>query len=111
MSHTKEPWRVHIYSDARNHEIYGGKHQIAEVTNYYTTPEHSDRAQDEANAERIVACVNACSTLKDPEKEIKALIDAARGLLKRRNVLNEPEEIALASALAPFESLKTEGGE
>lgn len=40
---------------------------------------------DEANAARIVACVNACEGLADPEKDIPSLLEIARLFIERCN--------------------------
>jgi len=68
--HTAEPW-------IRKHgtRIYAadGEWFIAQTT---ISPSHPAGAQDEANATRIVACVNACKGLADPEAAIREAREA-----------------------------------
>ena len=60
--HTKEPW-IFDAPDADFSGIIIGRHGGEVVDGEFT----------EANARRIVACVNACAGMDDPEKEIAAL--------------------------------------
>ena len=60
--HTKEPW-IFEAPDADFSGIIIGKHGGEVVDGEFT----------EANGRRIVACVNACEGMGDPEKEIALL--------------------------------------
>ena len=67
--HTPEPWSLGRSANAIN---------SADATRAVarTLYRDSDGGVAEANAERIVACVNACKGLKDPVKSIRAIIEA-----------------------------------
>lgn len=45
------------------------------------TSQNKTNAEIEANARRIVACVNACEGIADPEKAIPALVEACHEAL------------------------------
>lgn len=67
MKHTKEPWRVHLL-DRRT--------MIAsDVENGYLAETRHIHSGDieEINARRIVACVNACTGMKNPVEDIAEL--------------------------------------
>lgn len=74
LYHSIEPWRTedktHIFSAECHYEI-------AAVCN-----EHGETScrEDRINAERIVACVNACACMVDPEKEIAELRQVVKNL-------------------------------
>ncbi len=54
-AHTKEPWRAEPYSDPQWAIFYGERGlRVIALTS---------QGNDEANAKRIVACVNACAGL------------------------------------------------
>ena len=69
MSHTKERW----YNEG-NRVYDAEKHEVAVATK----AEPSLRKHAVKRAARIVACVNACANLPEPEKNIKQLVEAAR---------------------------------
>lgn len=79
--HTPEPWKI---TDPDQNGLYGvwsfdGRHCIAE--GLYLE-----------DARRIVACVNACAGMADPENEILSLraeIDRAYSMLEAHNVPRE----------------------
>lgn len=60
-AHTPEPWRVAIHAPAGLVKIEADKIVVA------------DTIRNEANATRLVACVNACAGMTDPAQEIAAL--------------------------------------
>ncbi len=63
QQHTPEPWYI---NDLWPFLIWSKQGQIA------TTKETVDYTEEEAaNARRIVACVNACQGIEDPEKFIE----------------------------------------
>lgn len=73
-AHTPAPWVAvspHPGQFAivpENRQKHAPTHTLAYVRDF--------QANDEANAARIVACVNACEGLSDPVAQIKALRDA-----------------------------------
>ena len=99
MKHTKEPWSVcgcgkcdqildsgkRPIASVESGEIgdsypairpvgssIGGKYEAyTEFIPYGEIPEK----EAEANAARIVACVNACAWMENPEKQIKSLLE------------------------------------
>jgi hypothetical protein len=69
-NHTKEPWEVvpTIYSE--HLEIRDiDRRLISVVASQYP----QGAKTEDANAQRIVQCVNACADMKDPAKEIAQL--------------------------------------
>jgi hypothetical protein len=73
MSHTKEPWFLHregfstVYVEAR---IDGGLVQEVAACG----PANEGAEQQEANARRIVACVNACAGIPTSDLEDQTFI-------------------------------------
>lgn len=79
-SHTLEPWFL-----SGQYRIMGpseesgyGPESVARVR---AKQEYRHAEVDAANAARIVACVNACRGMIDPEQEIRALRQRAEGAL------------------------------
>lgn len=69
MKHTKEPWEVHESNlvDERVWQIYQkgcGASIIAMTGNW----DKAHKDEEEANAKRIVECVNAMTGIEDPAK-------------------------------------------
>lgn len=62
MNHTKEPWHV---DEDFNIAHKGIGESVIATTHYY--------GEYEANARRIVACVNACAGMADPATELTAI--------------------------------------
>lgn len=65
--HTKEPWRDIVACEdyeLRPYLIYSGATPVAAII-------REDRGEDEANAGRIVACINACAGI--PTAVLEAL--------------------------------------
>ena len=91
MDHTKEPWRVW------NH---GGDFAIEALVLEPGIYGDLSTSLSEANASRIVACVNACAGMEDPEGDIFLLREGNR--LKAEVIEQEylPELSSLRSALA-----------
>lgn len=74
--HTPEPWCVH--NTVTIHGPNGNDYGILAEANIYRT--ESDGAETgQANAARIVACVNACAGMEDPAEALRL----ARAALKR----------------------------
>ncbi len=63
MEHTKEPWSV---GELITKNIIGGDDIIV-------TCLETETGDNETNANRIVACVNACAGMKNPVEEIAEL--------------------------------------
>ena len=88
---TPEPWAIEddVPMKGWNHYAITARHvgwdswMICSVT-----PMHLKRETDEANAQRIVACVNACASMQDPAAEIAAMREALQELL----AVFKPEE-------------------
>jgi hypothetical protein len=78
-NHTKEPWDL---SELIWYVVDGSGKPIAST---YSTKLEKDEI--EANAHRIVQCVNACADMKDPEKEIAQLRADRADLLEALKVL------------------------
>ena len=75
--HTKEPWRAIEYIDPQ-WQIHGstGEFHVIALT---------AQGNDEANAKRIVACVNACAGINpDAVKDLLQACKLARQLLTPR---------------------------
>ena len=76
MNHTKEPWDVQnkgiVYERSGRHEVVAGTNVDGSVNlpKICKMPDLSQRSY--ANAERIVACVNACAGI-NPEAVPKLL--------------------------------------
>jgi hypothetical protein len=83
--HTPEPWA----SETVAHQ--GGKNDMWEyyaVIHWFNGRQALQICQHvrgKANANRIVACVNACKGITDPEQTVPELLEACRGLLKEYN--------------------------
>ena len=74
--HTPEPWKVGPTNPGRIYRDSGSLSKIGNPiarANVAIWPE----GQEDANAARIVACVNACAGMADPEEEIAALREVA----------------------------------
>ncbi len=65
--HSPEPWSIHGDSTAQDFYIHGAN-RICDLTKpqgFYRSP-----VETEANAARIVACVNACEGIVDPAQTL-----------------------------------------
>ncbi len=109
MSHTKEPWKVGekkpfmIFSEGSIYAL-----AVASAT-------ESTATQAVKDAARIVACVNACANLPEPEKNIRELVAAATGaqlcICSALCIQGKPHINAckyLTHTIAPFEEKKNE---
>jgi hypothetical protein len=88
--HTPEPWYVvngeYIYRRPQK-ELYEFGGQVAgdkplAICNKGWYDQDSDGFPLRANAERIVACVNACAGMEDPQSEIQQLRSERDELMK-----------------------------
>lgn len=71
MSHTKEPWKIVDKHDQPNSDFKLFTINSTKPPFYEQAMIISTLTPD--NAFRIVACVNACAGMIEPEKEIKAM--------------------------------------
>jgi hypothetical protein len=73
--HSPEPWELARSTKASRGEstVFAGLRSVAGAG-----PLSNDLKATKANAERIVACVNACAGVEDPESAVRVLRDAAR---------------------------------
>jgi hypothetical protein len=93
--HTPGPWKVQVEEEDGLQNISIEEIHRALHDSEWADPEDFER--DLANACRIVACVNACEGMADPEAEIKALrAEVATPVLVATNRLAD----ALADARA-----------
>ena len=82
--HTPEPWEV-IEASPRHREVwadngtYDGLFIVSTATRV-----NKPRPYDVANVQRIVACVNACTSIPNPEA-IPELVSAVRAVLGDKN--------------------------
>mgnify|MGYP000223358628 CR=1 FL=1 len=86
MEHTPEPWIVD-QDDSTMIETLGGIHVVS--------------CQDDDDADRIVACINACAGLKskDIEKVVRQPLASYRDLMRQRDqLLAALEELNSVSA-------------
>lgn len=72
--HTKEPW---VQGDCSRNMIYAWKGQVLVFTDdgyrIIVSCNQNYPEEAEANARRIVACVNACTDMKDPAADIDTI--------------------------------------
>lgn len=99
MSHTKEPWA--IGRDDRpgmqwnNHIVsLNDQNQTICFMSHDNTPENEE---GEANAQRIVACVNACAGIQTEHLERCNAIGAVDEILAERNELKKQRDELLAA--------------
>ena len=110
-AHTPEPWSINAYEQwdkfgpiKRASIVAQWDNRLSETLLIATV---NTTKQIEANAARIVACVNACAGMTDPAAEIKALRDALKGLLADK-YLADPIN---ADRMAPARAALAIGGE
>lgn len=98
MSHTKEPWKY----TREEMSAMGGK-----MTIYYNAVQNSEgenllrfagTTQGELDARRVVACVNACAGMADPESEVKQLVEYVPALTERMLKAEQQHAELLAKA-------------
>lgn len=83
MTHTPEPWGIKQHGNGN--ELFGG---TSPQSQWYLFEEAT-----EANAARIVACVNACAGMKSPEDDIKRYKKALSSCLYYlQKIANMPED-------------------
>lgn len=71
MSHTEEPWNFHTYDGITHITDSNNNLAIARLTSYGGV-----YGASEANARRIVACINACAGLSTDDIEKTGLVSA-----------------------------------
>lgn len=91
--HTPEPWSCesgHVIAEQTEGNILIANCNASYVLN---------QLQKEANAERIVACVNACQGMVDPDSEIQDLKQTQDELCKAlETIMSSPEKIFKAKS-------------
>ena len=79
MKHTPEPWEIYGRYGDHGRIVGEGDRHIAGTMGYSSNIRSGEvRAENQANARRIVECVNACAGIEDPETVIPQLIESAR---------------------------------
>jgi hypothetical protein len=81
--HTVEPWSISAAPGWQDTIVDAKDNKIAVC---------SGRSESIPNAQRIVACVNACAGIEDPAETIKKARDVISGLLESLNVAIEKSE-------------------
>lgn len=97
MTHTPTPWILSISKDVIRDS--DNRNAVAVLHDGSTSYDNCV-----ADAERIVACVNACEGMEDPAKEIKQLIFEL-DMAKVTNEINEKEIAALKARVAELETV------
>jgi hypothetical protein len=75
MSHTPEPWEYFEYTNSIGVKMIKGNKTKYSAEPYAVCGGYSQEDKDitRANARRIVACVNACAGMDEPEEQIKGM--------------------------------------
>lgn len=92
QQHTAEPWKFRKAKTVTH--IFNAARPIAKIGSG-----HVENPQDESNARRIVACVNACEgidTLQLEILDVKTTLDGADELIKQRDQLKQQRDKLLA---------------
>lgn len=103
-THTPEPWDdASKYPEIPTVRIFSKSHYIASVGN-----SDDSREQTEANAARIVQCVNACANISDPAKAIEQAREAVNLFVKWQTILvsRYGEELHSAEYTAALDALE-----
>ena len=95
MSHTKEPWKATEYQELSNGEKLF--QLIASQPNALRPGGEWGRIQGEANAARIVACINGCTGLNPAA--YRSVVEALRDMLTNAYPNTDNASKALAHAL------------
>lgn len=87
--HTREPWRSkrHSNSIVGIHNIYNGASTGADIVQVC---QPRGRVEQEANAARIVACVNALAGIAKPEEWVAAARELMLGLEQNGSIAVGP---------------------
>ena len=102
--HTPEPWAtwgLNAIVDTREEIIAVSLPRAEDV---------ADSNTQVANAARIVACVNGCAGIPDPETLVPELIEALWDLVRAHEVEMGPSALQLRIDLATGVLAKLEGG-
>lgn len=119
---TPEPWKAEDF-DERCTFVYGGLFALGAAPLTPAAPVvaccdlHCGGGieQSRCNGRRIVACVNACTGMSDPDKEIKALREVAEACEKLRSqwtqqhVATTALDFAVVDVILALAALKAEG--
>lgn len=108
MNHTPEPWRVHSHhhpiSNTWTHSLITDE-EYGDVLGSVNTAPMDPRA--EANARRIVACVNACRGLSTEDLEKTGLVSAVGYQLQRLTAQRDGLRAALEALVLFTKPAKT----
>lgn len=85
-SHTPEPWSFDV---ANFGNIRPANHSGKNICYFHRPEGKEEYAEGEANASRIVACVNGCKGVEDPEKTIPEILNI---ILEALPYVEESEE-------------------
>jgi hypothetical protein len=90
-THTPEPWRVYAW---RNDSTFAVEYIQPSGISAFVCQMNGSNGQSEANASRIVACVNACAGMEDPAAEIERLKAQRDELLRLLELaLSDPKKL------------------
>lgn len=113
---TPEPWSSIPQGDGSNMIVYHHETDSQMRPKAFRIIAHclarkSSLPMDEANADRIVACVNACVGMVDPAKEIAELRDSPSHKLKVVAVQLQIENTAMRKAIQAIDEWVVENAE
>lgn len=77
QAHTSEPWTTGIDWVDDDVIVFGGPYGKTAVADLLGANMPTDNEVIEANARRIVQCINACAGIENPGESIKELVEAA----------------------------------
>lgn len=103
--HTPGPWEVlvqppNMYDTLPTYVVRAGvRRDIAVMEDYFFSEDLPVEAEAEANARRIVACVNACEGIADPSV-VRELLAALEGFLHADPDVFADELAAARAAIA-----------
>lgn len=92
-NHTPEPWTMNKVDEGQTDNGYKEHINVCQAST--NTPlakvEHSglDWEEYEANAQRIIECVNACKGIEHPSKDIPQMIEVIEGCIHRLKHLDK----------------------
>lgn len=73
MNHTREPWGTGSALSNTCHVVFSRNGRTMRRVAQFSPSPYMNKAECEANADRAVACVNACAGMEDPAAEIGRL--------------------------------------
>lgn len=93
--HTAEPW----HTGCGAHAMVDGESRLIAATVPRLTVDPRCESVAEANAARIVACVNALAGIEDPATDLQRAKDTANRLYNHCMQVEDNEGMGLASAI------------